>query len=261
MNPEFELLEALFAADADRAAAVFAGEPSLDCPHAGSVSSRAQLDAVAEAWPAAFGLEPGAEVELRVRHVADGRAVSEARVGVNGPNGSVTLPIAIIGDLAGDDRISEARVYYAERWVTGSTEIRRSSWPQTDDERYVTPEELNDVNAEYLRAVVDSDIEGIMQAFGSDPYVEFGPLRLYGRDDVRALYEHFFARGAEIRFIFPTITDDGESCVVEWTGGPVGKRNGGITAYNRDATGRLGSIHMYDNFDVTEIPGVAPVSR
>jgi hypothetical protein len=98
------------------------------------------------------------------------------------------------------------------------------------------------------------DSEAIMNVFGSQPYVEFGPLRIDDRDRIRRLYEHFF--GNEVKLIFTTIMDDGRSCVVEWmTGGPE-PRAAGITAYNRDDTGRLGSIHMYDNFDPTTVPGV-----
>ena len=255
-SPEFELLEALFAAAADRAAALFAGEPSIVCPHAEAVATREGLDALAAAWPSTFGVEPGTAIEQRARHVAGGRAVSEALVPVDGPNGAVTLPVAIIADLAGEDRIAEARVYYAERWVTGDTEIRTSPWPPGRYEQVVRPEDLDDVNAEYLAAVTAWDSDAIMRVFGSPCYVEFGPVRIEDRDAIRRMYEHFF--GNELKLIFPTVTDDGRSCVVEWTTAGPEPRAAGITAYNRDASGRLGSIHMYDNFDPSSVPGLMP---
>jgi hypothetical protein len=253
-SPELELLEALFAADAERAASLFAGPPSIASPHAEDVTSREGLEALAKAWPGTFGVEPGVPVAQRARHAAGGRAVSETLVDVDGPYGRVTLPIAIIGDLAGDDRLTAARVYYAERWVTGDVGIRTSPWPPGRYERIVTPDDVSDVNAEYLAAVTAWDSEAIMKVFGSPCYVEFGPLRIEDRDRIRRLYEHFF--GDELKLIFPTVTDDGTSCVVEWTTAGPEPRAAGITAYNRDATGRLGSIHMYDNFDPATVPGV-----
>jgi hypothetical protein len=252
--PELELLAALFAADADRSAALFAGAPEIDPPHAEKVTTRDGLDALAEGWPAAFGLAPGAHVQPRVRHTAERRAVSETLVEIDGPHGRVTLPIAVMGETDGDGRLESARIYYAERWVTGDPGLRESPWPRQEHEKLASPDDVSDVNAEYLRAVTAWDSEAIMKVFGSPAYVEFGPVRIDDRDRIRALYEHFF--GEEVKLIFTTIMDDGRSCVVEWmTGGPE-PRAAGITAYNRDDTGRLSSIHMYDNFDPSTVPGV-----
>jgi hypothetical protein len=255
--PELELLTALFAADAERAAALFVGEPSILTPHAEPVTSRAGLDALAAAWPSTFGVAPGAQVAQRARHTVEDRAVSEVLVDIDGPRGAVTLPIAILGEVTGDGLLRQARVYYAERWVTGDVEIRTSPWPPGTHERIVTPDDVSDINAEYLRAVTAWDSDAIMKVFGASAYVEFGPLRLEEREDIRAMYEHFF--GNELKLIFPTVTDDGRSCVVEWTTAGPEPRAAGITAYNRDDTGRLGSIHMYDNFDPASIPGITPV--
>jgi YD repeat-containing protein len=114
------------------------------------------------------------------------------------------------------------------------------------------------VHGEYLAAVTAWDGDAIMGVFGSPCYVEFGPQRIDDRERIRTLYEWFF--GDEIKLIFSTITDDGETLVVEWAT-PGEERAGGLTAYKRDARGRIGSIHMYDNFDPSNVPGVMESPR
>jgi hypothetical protein len=254
MKPELELLQALFAGDADRAAATFEGEPSIDAPEIEKVTTRHGLDALAAGWPDLFGVQPGAELRPRTRITAEGRAMSEALVDVAGPLGDVTLPIAVMGEFGDEGLLTAARVYYAERWVTGNPELRRTPFPSDGSESLARPEDVADVNAEYLAAVTAWDGEAIMKVFGSPCYVEFGPQRIDERERIRALYESFF--GDEVKLIFNTITDDGETLVVEWTSGGPEPRAGGITAYRRDAYGRIGSIHMYDNFDPSKVPGV-----
>jgi hypothetical protein len=56
--------------------------------------------------------------------------------------------------------------------------------------------------------------------------------------------------------LFEAVTDDGETLVLEWTSGGPEPRESGLAAYRRDADGRIGAIHMYDNFDPTNVPGL-----
>jgi hypothetical protein len=254
--PELTLLQALFAADAETAASAFAGAPSVDVPRAGKVMGAEALADLAKAWPGMFGVPPGTELTSRKRVAADGRAVSEVLVEVSGPQGEVRLPVAIMGELDEAGLLTHARVYYAEWWVTGQHGFRATPFARAADERVGRAEDMPDVNADYFAAVSAWDMDAVMRTFGSRAYIEFGPRQIDERERIGKLYETFF--GNEVRLLFSTITDDGDTMVLEWTSGGPEPRESGLAAYARDADGRIGSIHMYDNFDPTTVPGLVP---
>jgi hypothetical protein len=250
--PEYRLIAALFAGDADAALATFDGTPRLDAPRVGKVDSVDALRELATSWAGMFGVEPGAPVRPRFRTVEDDRAVSEVILPDAGP-ANVELPIAIMGELSGD-RLRDARVYYYQKPVTGTDGRRGTPFERRPDERLGRAEDMPDINAAYFRAVSAWDLEAAMAVFGDDAYIEVGGATITGRERIRRLYEHFF--GNEVRLLFSTLTDDATTLVLEWTSGGDGDRESGLAAYDRDESGRLGAIRMYDNFDPRVVEGL-----
>jgi SnoaL-like domain len=227
----------------------FAGEPELHHPIRGRVKGRRAFErfvAETNAWLTASNAV-GGDVE---RIVTPRRGVEETVMTLDGHQGRVELPVAIVADRNEDGRIMELRIYYSTWPLTG----RHATRPPLlqPDPHLQEP----DIVGDYQRALAAGDVEAAVAAFESDGYVREpagGPYVHSGRDELVALYELFFSNGGGIPLEHCTVTDDGRSCVLEYNVVRWGRTElppqAGLAVYVRGSTGKLASARIYDDAD------------
>ncbi|WP_196805642.1 hypothetical protein, partial [Sphingobium indicum] len=238
----------------EAASSVFEGEPNLASNRIGSVRGAAAFAQAVKDWPASFKVAVGEKPKLLHETVIDNLSTAEFTVRVQGPLGSVDLPVAIIGERADSGLIKEARVYYFEKPITGQIGSRLSSFPRQASDRVGQAEDMPGINAEYFRAISKWDIEKTMAVFGRQAYVDIGVKHLDTPEKIRALYLAMF--GIEFQLIFKTLAFDGKTMILEWE--LAGEhRESGLAAYQADEEGKIGGIRMYDVFDPDMVPALA----
>jgi SnoaL-like domain len=232
----------------------FAGEPELHHPIRGRVKGRRAFERFVtetNAWLTARNAVSG-HVE---RIITPRRGVEETVLTVDGDQSRVELPIAIVADRDEDARITELRVYYSTRPLTGR-HANRPPVLQPDPDL-----QEPDVVGEYQRALAAGDVAASVAAFESDAYVREPAGGAYvhrGPDELVALYEGFFSNGGGIPLEHCTVTDDGRSCALEYNVVRWGQTElapaAGIAVYVRGASGKLASARIYDDAD----PSLSP---
>jgi hypothetical protein len=227
----------------------FAGEPELHHPIRGRVKGRRAFErfvAETNAWLTASNAV-GGDVE---RIITPRRGVEETVMTLDGHQGRVELPVAIVADRDEDGRIMELRIYYSTWPLTG----RHATRPPLlqPDPHLQEP----DIVGDYQRALAAGDVEAAVAAFESDGYVREpagGPYVHSGRDELVALYELFFSNGGGIPLEHCTVTDDGRSCVLEYNVVRWGRTElppqAGLAVYVRGSSGKLASARIYDDAD------------
>ena len=227
----------------------FAGESELHHPIRGRVKGRRAFErfvAETNAWLTASNAV-GGDVE---RIITPRRGVEETVMTLDGHQGRVELPVAIVADRDEDGRIMELRIYYSTWPLTG----RHATRPPLlqPDPHLQEP----DIVGEYQRALAAGDVEAAVAAFESDGYVREpagGPYVHSGRDELVALYELFFSNGGGIPLEHCTVTDDGRSCALEYNVVRWGRTElppqAGLAVYVRGSTGKLASARIYDDAD------------
>jgi len=228
----------------------FAGEPELHHPVRGRVRGvRAFSRFVAEtkAWLS----EPNASVEDLEHVIRAGRlGCGEVVLHVEGVNGRVGLPVAVVADKEPDGQIDELRMYF-------------SSWPLTG--RHANRPPLlqpgpdlgeSDAVAEYQRALAVGDVDAIVAAFEPDGYARepAGGEHVHrGPDALRAFYERLFANGGGIPLEHCAYIDDGQACALEYNVVRWGTTDvppeAGVAVYVRGASGKLAAARIYDDVD------------
>ena len=241
--------QGLASGETDALVRSFAGEPELHHPIRGRVKGRRAFErfvAETNAWLTASNAV-GGDVE---RIVTPRRGVEETVMTLDGHQGRVELPVAIVADRDEDARIMELRIYYSTWPLTG----RHATRPPLlqPDPHLQEP----DIVGDYQRALADGDVEAAVAAFESDGYVREpagGPYVHSGRDELVALYELFFSNGGGIPLEHCTVTDDGRSCVLEYNVVRWGRAElppqAGLAVYVRGSTGKLASARIYDDAD------------
>jgi hypothetical protein len=259
--PELKLLRALFAGDLKAAAELFSGSIVVDAPRVGRVEGLSGLKDLVAKWPGLFNVAPGAGLEPRARTASASRGVSEAYAAVKGFDGKpLRLPVAIVGDLSERGGLKEARIYHYMKAIMGVPGSRPSPFKESPDERPARPEDLPDVNANYLRAISAYDVEWAVSLFADNAYIESGTWRIDTRAQIRRMYEYFLAGQVPMRLLFSTMTYDGAKFAVEWAAGHLATRESGVTVYERNANDKLVGMRMYDFFDLNDIPGLNPMA-
>jgi hypothetical protein len=227
----------------------FAGEPELYDPVRGRVRG-------AEAFRA-FVSELRAWLVQRnvsvtdVEHVIlERRGFEEVVLQLDGDDGRVELPFAIVADRRPDGWIDELRVYY-------------SSWPLTGHHANRPPVlqgapdlDASDVVGEYKAALAAGDVDAIIAAFEPDGYAREPAGAEYthrGQDGLRAFYEGLFSHGGGIPLEACALTDDGRACALEYNvvrwGETVLAPQAGVAVYVRGQSGRLAAARIYDDTD------------
>jgi len=226
--------DGLLAGDADPLVESFAGVPEVLDPVRGRVKGEAAFRAFvreAHAW-----LEEHHATVTDVEHVIlERHGFEEVVLGFDSGDGPTRLPIAVVADRLADGRIEEVRVYCNSRVLTG-VGAPRSALLQPDPEV-----QAPDVVREYLQALADGDLEGLLTTF--DPAAMLEPDAFYGR---------VLMRGG-ITLEPCALVDDGRAClleydVVRWGNAPVPPR-AGAAVFVRGGSGRLASVRLYDDLE------------
>jgi hypothetical protein len=227
----------------------FAGEPELHHPVRGRVKGRRAFERFVtdtNAWLTARNAVAG-QVE---RIITPRRGIEETVLTLDGDRSRIELPIAIVADRDEDAHIIELRIYYST-WPLTRRHANRPPVLQPDPDL-----QEPDVVGEYQRALAAGDVEAAAAAFEPDAYVREPTGGAYvhrGRDELVALYEHFFSNGGGIPLEHCAVTDDGRSCALEYNVVRWGRTElppeAGVAVYVRGSTGKLAGARIYDDAD------------
>jgi hypothetical protein len=227
----------------------FAGEPLVHTPLRGRVKGRRAFEAfVAETneWLA----QRNVTIEDVERVVGVRRGFEEVVLHLDGEDGRVALPQAMVAEHAPDGRLEEVRIYHS-RWPLSGRHLNRPPLLQPDPEL-----RASDVVAEYQRALAVGDAEAAAAAFEADAYAREpagGPHVHWGEDGLRAFYELLFSNGGGIPLEHCAVTDDGRACALEYNVVRWGRTElppqAGVAVYVRGESGRLAAARIYDDVD------------
>lgn len=235
----------------------FSGVPELHHPFRGRVKGRGAFEryvADTNAWLT----ECNGVVGTVERIATPGCGIEETVVTLDGEQGRVELPVAVVADRDDDGRIVELRLYYGT-WPWPGRRSNRPPLLQSDPGI-----QLSDVVGEYDRALAAGDVAAVVAAFEHDAYVREPAGGAYvrrGRDELAALYELFFSNGGGILLEHCAATDNGRSCALEYNVARWGQTElppaAGFAVYVRGSTGKLAAARIYDSADppLTSNPG------
>jgi hypothetical protein len=227
----------------------FVGEPEVHYPVRGRVKGTRAFTAYA-ARTRAWLEEREASIEDVGTVRGERRGVAEVILHFGGEDGPVDLPVAVVADLAPNERIEEVRVYYSSWRLTGR-HANRPPVLQPDPDL----SEL-DVVDDYQRALAAGETDAIVALFEPDGYarepagVEYVHRSAEGLTD---FYERSFSNGGGIPLEHCTVTDDGRSCALEYNVVRWGRTElqpeAGVAVYVRGESGKLAAARIYDDCD------------
>ncbi len=190
----------------------FAGEPALYDPVRGRVQGVRAFEAFA-AEQAEWLRRHNATTEMLERVVTGTRGFEEVVLHLDGEDGPVALPLAIVADRLEHGRLDELRIYFS-RWRLTGRHASRSPLLQADP-----GVRIPDVVGEYQRALAAGDVDAIVATFAPDGYAR----EPAGGDFVHRGPDAF---APSTRISAPTaaasplehcaLTDDGRSCALEY---------------------------------------------
>jgi SnoaL-like domain len=235
--------DGLLAGETDALVNSFAGEPELHDPVRGRIKGARALEAFVER-SRAWLLERNVAVEDVERVILEERGFEEVVLHLDGGDGRVALPFALVADHTPDGRLLELRLYYTSRPLTG-----RPALLQRDPELREP-----DVVAEHQRALAAGEAEAIVATFAPDGYVREPAGQLHqGPGELRAFYDRQFAHGGGIAEEHCVLVDDGRSCALEYNVVRWGEMElppqAGVAVYVRGESGQLAAVRVYDDVD------------
>jgi hypothetical protein len=227
----------------------FAGEPELHHPIHGRIRGAGAFEAfVAEegAWLA----ERRVSVEDVTLVPARPRGFGEVVLHLDGPEGRVDLPAAIVSDHHPDGRLEEIRVYFST-WPLAGRHTHRPPLHQRDPQLHGS-----DIVGEYQDALAAGDVEAIVATFEPGGYARepAGAEHTHvGPEKLRPFYEHLFSNGGGIPLEHCRAADDGRACALEYNVVRWGRTElapqAGVAVYVRGASGKLAAARIYDDVD------------
>ena len=248
-DPTEAYLEALIAGDRALLLSNFAGEPTVDDPLGGRVRSTADFErfcAARQAWL----VERAARVQPLRATRNDRRTVFESLLHLHLPEQWIGLPVAVVGEHAGNRRLQAVRVYHSLWPLQGAHRVRAPLLPR-DPTLSVT-----DVIAEYQHALATGDIAAIVGAFEPGGYFREpagGDYIFHGQEQLHEFMAHLLGSGG-IRLEHCTVTDDGVACAIEFNAVQFGLQRlepqAGVAVYERGPSGRLHAARIYDDVNV-----------
>jgi hypothetical protein len=247
--------DGLLAGELDALVGSFAGEPELHDPIRGRVKGRRAFEEFVTRtndWLA--GQNVSVEDVLFVR--VEGPALGEVILHLDGQDGRVDLPVAVIADRAPDRHIKELRIY-SSSFPLSFRHANRPPLLQADPAARAP-----DVVGEYQEALAAGDVDAIVAMFEPDGYAREpagAPYVHRGHDQLRAFYEHLFSNGGGIPLEHCSVIDDGRACALEYNVVRWGETElmpqAGVAVYVRGESGKLAAARIYDD---TEPPLVNP---
>jgi hypothetical protein len=238
--------EGFFAGEPDALVESFAGEPVLYDPRRGRVKGvpafRAFIGQMGE-WLARRNVA----VE-HVNHMVQGAGgFEEVVVHVDGGDGRVALPFAVVADRRADGQIVELRIYHSTRPLTGHHAVRPPLLQP--------PPELRapDAVADFQDALAGGDADAVVATFEPDGCAResTGAERVHrGSDGLRAFYGRMLGPGGIPQERCSVIADEG-ACALEYNVERWGSAEllpqAGMAVYVRGRTGRLAAVRVYDD--------------
>ena len=204
--------DGLMTGEIDALIGSFAGEPELHHPVRGRIKGTRAFERFVtdtQTWLT----ERNVIVEDVNVVMTPRRGVEEVVLHLDGDDGRIELPVALVADRDEDARIVELRMYYSTWPLTGGHAIRPPVL-QPDPDLHET-----DIVGEYQRALASGDVEGAVAAFEPDGYVREPAGDRYvhrGTSELRALHTPFFSNGGGIALEHCAVTDDGRACALEY---------------------------------------------
>ena len=227
----------------------FVGEPELHHPVRGRIKGAPAFERFV-ADTATWMTERNITVEDVNFFLTSQRGVEELVLHLDGDDGRIALPLALVADRTDDMRIIELRMYFSTWPLTGAHANRPPVLQPVSDLREP------DVVGDYQRALAAGDVEAVLAAFEPDASVcePAGDAYIHrGTDDLRALYELFFSNGGGIALEHCAVTDDGRSCALEYNAVAWGQTElppeAGMAVYVRGDSGKLATARIYDDVD------------
>ncbi len=241
--------DGLMAGEHDALLESFAGEPELHDPVRGRVKGRRAFEAFV-ADTNAWLVQRGASVDDVEYVITEQRGFEEVVLHLDGENGRVELPVAIVADHRSDGRIDELRVY-SSSWPLSGRHANRPPLLQPDADL-----RASDIVAEYQSALAAGDVEAIVATFEPDGHARESAGGQYvhrGLDGLRAFYEHLFSNDGGIPLEHCALVDDGRACALEYNVVRWGKTQllpeAGVAVYVRGESGKLAAARIYDDVD------------
>jgi hypothetical protein len=241
--------DGLMAGEPDALVKSFAGVPELHDPIRGRVKGTRAFEAFASEM-SSWLRQHTFSVEEVGHGLTERHGFEEVILHLDGQNGPVDLPVAIVADLRSDLRIDELRIYFSN-WPLAGHHAHRPPLLQPDPEL-----RESDVVGDYQRALAAGDVDAIVAAFESDGYARepAGGQRIHrGRDGLRSFYELLFSNGGGIPLEHCAVIDDGCSCTLEYNVVRWGKTElppeAGVAVYVRGQRGKLAAARIYDDAD------------
>ena len=227
----------------------FAGEPELHHPIRGRVKGARALEVyVAEtnAWLA----DRNASVEELGHVVTPACGFEEVVLHLDGEDGRIHLPVAIVADHRSHGRLDELRIYYSTRPLTGRPATRPPVL-QPDPELREP-----DIVADYQRALAAGDLDAIVSAFDPDGYTREpagGEDMHRGPEALRAFYRRLFSNDGGIALQLCNLIDEAGACALEYNVVRWGRTDlppqAGVAIYIRGESGKLVAARIYDDAD------------
>jgi hypothetical protein len=247
--PAVRYFDGLLMGELDALVESFAGEPEVHHPVRGRVrGARAFTALVADtrAWLA----ERNIEVENAGRVVSERNGFEEVILHLDGENGRVEVPLAIVVDRRPDRRIEEVRMYFSS-WPLSHTHAIRPPLLQPDPDL-----RLDGVVGDHQRALAAGDVDAVVAAFEPDGYARepAGGEHVHrGGGELRSLYELLFSNGGGILLEHCAAIDDGHTCALEYNVERWGTTElppqAGVAVYERGPSDKLAAARMYDDAD------------
>ena len=182
--------------------------------------------------------------------ITEGREFEEVVLHVDGQDGRMEVPVAIVADRQSDGQLIELRVYHS-MWPVLGHHVHRPPMLQRSPEV-----RLSDVVAEYQHALAAGDVDAIVATFEPDAYAREPAGGQYvhrGSDGLRALYEHLCSNGGGIPLEHCTMLDNGRACLLEYNVVRWGRTElspeAGVAVYVRGQSGKLAAARIYDDCD------------
>jgi SnoaL-like domain len=241
--------DGLLAGELDALLGSFAGEPELHHPVRGRIKGAPAFEAYtteASAWLRRHNVS----IE-NVEYVATARGgFAEVVLHLDGDNGRVELPVAVVSDREPDGGIAELRMYFSN-WALTGRHANRPPLLQADPQL-----RESDVVAAYQAALAAGDVEAILDAFEPDGYAREPAGGQYvhsGHEQLRAFYERLCSNGGGIPLEHCAVIDDERSCALEYNVVRWGRTEllpqTGMAVYARGESGKLAAARIYDDVD------------
>jgi hypothetical protein len=221
----------------------------VEDPRAGRVSGIEPLEhwvSDAHRW---FAARRAATRPVRLTERA-GRAVMESVLDLDEAGKRIALPVAVVGEVAGEGELVAVRLYHGFWPLEGRHRVRPTLLPRRDD--LVLP----DVVGAYQRALAEGDLEGVLACFEREAVVREPsgePFAHSGQDGLRRFYAALLSNGGGLPLEHCSVVDDGVACAVEynvvrWGRTPLPPQPG-VAVYERGRSGRLAAARIYDDVD------------